>query len=115
MTDIADIAFAQVSEEEKKRFEGKIKEEGSWMGYKLRQFWVSGLDWIGILQTHLSYTRQTIDNGAPDQIEHYNSKPRLRAIGPKMPIDLNPSAPAHIPAATSRSAATLLTGVVGLL
>ena len=41
MTDIADVAFAQVSEEEKKRFDGKIKQEGSWMGYKLRQFWVS--------------------------------------------------------------------------
>ena len=41
MTDIADIPFAQVSEEEKKRFDGKIKQEGSWMGYKLREFWVS--------------------------------------------------------------------------
>ncbi|PIL28654.1 hypothetical protein GSI_08696 [Ganoderma sinense ZZ0214-1] len=53
MTDIADVPFAQVSEEEKKRFDGKIKQEGSWMGYKLREFW-------------------TIDNGVRDQIEHYN-------------------------------------------
>ena len=41
MTDIADVPFAQVSEEEKKMFDGKIRQEGSWMGYKLRQFWVS--------------------------------------------------------------------------
>lgn len=41
MTNIADVPFAQVPEEEKKRFDGKIKQEGSWMGYKLRQFWVS--------------------------------------------------------------------------
>ena len=36
MTDIADVPFARVSEEEKKRFDGKIRQEGSWMGYKMR-------------------------------------------------------------------------------
>ena len=39
--DIADIPFTQVSEEEKKKYAGKIREEGSYQGYKLRQFWVS--------------------------------------------------------------------------
>lgn len=51
--DIADIPFTQVGEEEKKRYAGKIREEGSYQGYKLRQFW-------------------HIDSGVRDQIEHYN-------------------------------------------
>ncbi|KAI1787058.1 Clavaminate synthase-like protein [Ganoderma leucocontextum] len=53
MVDIADVPFTQVSEEEQKSFTGKIKEAGSYRGYKPRQFW-------------------TIDNGVRDQIEHYN-------------------------------------------
>ncbi|KAI0752450.1 Clavaminate synthase-like protein [Daedaleopsis nitida] len=53
MTDIADIPFTQVPEAELKQFESKIKEVGSYRGFKPRQFW-------------------TIDNGVRDQIEHYN-------------------------------------------
>ncbi|KAI0630153.1 Clavaminate synthase-like protein [Trametes polyzona] len=53
MIDIADIPFTQVSEEEQKQFVSKIKEVGSYRGYKPRQYW-------------------TIDNGVKDQIEHYN-------------------------------------------
>ena len=41
MMDIADVPFTQVSDEEKSSFAGKIKEVGSYRGYKPRQFWVS--------------------------------------------------------------------------
>ncbi|KAI1787059.1 Clavaminate synthase-like protein [Ganoderma leucocontextum] len=53
MVDIADIPFTQVSEEDKQQFTSKIKETGSYRGFKPREFW-------------------TIDNGVRDQIEHYN-------------------------------------------
>ncbi|KAI0752451.1 Clavaminate synthase-like protein [Daedaleopsis nitida] len=53
MVDIADVPFSQVREDEQKLFTSKIKEVGSFRGYKPRQFW-------------------TIDNGVRDQIEHYN-------------------------------------------
>ncbi|KAF7793433.1 hypothetical protein EIP86_004545 [Pleurotus ostreatoroseus] len=53
MTDIADLAFSKVSDSEKRQFEGKLKEEGTYQGYKLRKYW-------------------HIDNGVQDQIEHYN-------------------------------------------
>ena len=38
--DIADVPFAQVPEDEKKRYAGDIKQTGSYRGYKLRQYWV---------------------------------------------------------------------------
>ena len=38
--DIADVAFSQVSDEEKKQYASSIKEAGIYSGYKLRQFWV---------------------------------------------------------------------------
>ena len=41
MMDIADAPFTQVSDEEKSSFAGRIKEVGSYRGYKPRQFWVS--------------------------------------------------------------------------
>ena len=40
--DIGDIAFSQVSEEEKRERVAKIAEDGSKIGYKMRQLWVSG-------------------------------------------------------------------------
>lgn len=40
MFDIADVPFAQVSDEEKQAYLGKIKETGSFQGYKLRNYWV---------------------------------------------------------------------------
>ncbi len=43
MFDIADVAFAQVPEEEKKQFSANFKETGLYSGYKLRQYWVSFL------------------------------------------------------------------------
>ncbi|TFK89218.1 Clavaminate synthase-like protein [Polyporus arcularius HHB13444] len=51
--DIADVPFSQVTDEEKKRFAGDIKQTGSYRGYKLRQYW-------------------HINNGVRDQLEHYN-------------------------------------------
>ncbi|KAI0708359.1 Clavaminate synthase-like protein [Earliella scabrosa] len=53
MVDIADVPFTQVPDEELKQFTSKIKEVGSYRGYKPREFW-------------------TIDNGVRDQIEQYN-------------------------------------------
>lgn len=38
--DIADVPFAQVSDEEKQKYAGKMLEVGSYQGYKLRQYWV---------------------------------------------------------------------------
>ena len=43
MFDIADIPFARVSEEEKKIYVAKMKETGSYQGYKPRQYWVKPL------------------------------------------------------------------------
>ena len=40
MFDVADVAFAQVPEEEKKQFTANFKETGLYSGYKLRQYWV---------------------------------------------------------------------------
>ena len=40
MFDIADIPFARVSEEEKKIYVARMKETGSYQGYKPRQYWV---------------------------------------------------------------------------
>lgn len=40
MFDIADVPFTQVPEEELGQFTAKIKENGSYKGYKHREFWV---------------------------------------------------------------------------
>ncbi|KAF8646663.1 hypothetical protein AX16_007161 [Volvariella volvacea WC 439] len=53
MFDIADVPFAHVSEEEKSVYAGKMKETGSYQGYKPRQYW-------------------HINSGVHDQLEHYN-------------------------------------------
>ena len=41
MFDIADVPFAMVSEEEKKVYMARMKESGSYQGYKPRQYWVN--------------------------------------------------------------------------
>ncbi|KAL0571836.1 hypothetical protein V5O48_010132 [Marasmius crinis-equi] len=51
--DIANVPFAQVPEEEKKQFDSKPHETGSFQGYKLRQYW-------------------HIEGGVRDQVESYN-------------------------------------------
>ncbi|KAJ6464088.1 hypothetical protein C8R45DRAFT_1175467 [Mycena sanguinolenta] len=53
MFDIADVPFSCVDPEEKRSYTAKIKETGSFQGYKLRQYW-------------------HIDNGVYDQLEHYS-------------------------------------------
>ena len=40
MVDIADVPFTQVSEAEKQQYASKIKETGSYRGFKPREFWV---------------------------------------------------------------------------
>ncbi|KAI0321759.1 hypothetical protein OF83DRAFT_1097876 [Amylostereum chailletii] len=40
MLDIGSIAFDEVSDEEKRQFEARIKETGTYLGYKLPQYWV---------------------------------------------------------------------------
>ncbi|KAJ6453599.1 Clavaminate synthase-like protein [Mycena sanguinolenta] len=52
MFDIADVSFTCVDAEEKRLYAAKIKETGSFQGYKPRQYW-------------------HIDNGVHDQIENY--------------------------------------------
>ncbi|KAI0303681.1 Clavaminate synthase-like protein [Multifurca ochricompacta] len=70
--DIAAVPFEQVGSEEKKHFEARIKETGSFMGYKPLQYW------------HIA-------NGVRDRIEHYNfnrnvnSKPHPDALRPFLP------------------------------
>ncbi|KZV83770.1 Clavaminate synthase-like protein [Exidia glandulosa HHB12029] len=51
--DIADVAFSGVSPQDKETYVAKMKENGSYQGYKPRQYW-------------------HIDNGVRDQNEHYN-------------------------------------------
>jgi len=53
IVDIAALAFDDVSEEEKLRYQARIKETGEYLGYKLPQYW------------HIA-------NGVKDRIEHYN-------------------------------------------
>lgn len=43
MVDIAALAFDDVSEEEKLRYQARIKETGEYLGYKLPQYWVCGV------------------------------------------------------------------------
>ncbi|KAI0267717.1 Clavaminate synthase-like protein [Gloeopeniophorella convolvens] len=70
--DIAAVPFEQVGPEEKKRHEAKIKETGTFMGYKPLQYW------------HIA-------NGVRDRIEHYNLnrnvelKPHPEAVQPLLP------------------------------
>ncbi|THH32867.1 hypothetical protein EUX98_g1352 [Antrodiella citrinella] len=53
MFDVANVAFANVTDEEKQKYNGKMLETGSYQGYKLRQYW-------------------HIDAGVHDQVENYN-------------------------------------------
>ncbi|KAJ7450797.1 hypothetical protein FB451DRAFT_715989 [Mycena latifolia] len=53
MFDIADVPFSCVGSDEKQLYAGRMKEVGSYQGYKPRQYW-------------------HIDNGVHDQLEHYN-------------------------------------------
>ncbi|KAF8214422.1 hypothetical protein K438DRAFT_1562644 [Mycena galopus ATCC 62051] len=53
MFDIADVPFTCVEPEEKYLYTAKMKENGSYQGYKPREYW-------------------HIDNGVQDQLEHYN-------------------------------------------
>lgn len=70
--DIAAVPFEQVLPEEKKRYEAKIKETGTFIGYKPLQYW------------HIA-------KGVKDRIEHYNlnrnvdSKPHPEAVQPLLP------------------------------
>ncbi|KAG7087321.1 hypothetical protein E1B28_013298 [Marasmius oreades] len=72
MLDIANVPFEQVADEEKKRFDSKPHETGSFQGYKLRQYW------------HL-------EGGVRDQIEAYNinhdvtRRPHPEVIQPFIP------------------------------
>ncbi|KAJ7025423.1 Clavaminate synthase-like protein [Mycena alexandri] len=53
MFDIADVPFSAVESDEKLLYTAKMKENGSYQGYKPREYW-------------------HIDNGVHDQLEHYN-------------------------------------------
>ncbi|TFK45778.1 Clavaminate synthase-like protein [Heliocybe sulcata] len=70
--DIANVPFDAVKNDEKGMYAGDIKGAGSYLGYKLRNYW-------------------HIDNGVQDQIEHYNinpdvnRKPHPQALRPFLP------------------------------
>jgi len=53
MLDIASVAFEEISDAEKLRYQARIKETGTYLGYKLPQYW------------HIA-------NGVRDRITHYN-------------------------------------------
>jgi hypothetical protein len=40
MLDIASVAFEEISDAEKLRYQARIKETGTYLGYKLPQYWV---------------------------------------------------------------------------
>jgi hypothetical protein len=42
IVDIAALTFDDVSEEEKLRYQARIKETGEYLGYKPPQYWVCG-------------------------------------------------------------------------
>lgn len=74
MFDIADIPFTQVKEEDKPQFTNNIKEVGSLQGYKPRSYWVCVTPGSDANYFDSPCASQKIDNGIPDQMEHYNSK-----------------------------------------
>ena len=71
--DIADVPFSQVSDEDKIKFSSKIKESGSYRGYKLRECWAR-IQEIILCSCVTDTSAKTISDGIKDQIEHYNSK-----------------------------------------
>ncbi|KAI1787054.1 Clavaminate synthase-like protein [Ganoderma leucocontextum] len=65
MTDIANVPFTEVPEDEQMQFVSKTKELGEWKGYKPRQYW-------------------HVDNGVRDQIHHYATvRPAFEQQHPK--------------------------------
>ena len=74
MFDIADVPFSVVGEEEKRLYEAKIKERGSFQGYKPRQWFVRPFR-LTLHNSMLSGHLQHIDNGVRDQLEAYNGTP----------------------------------------
>lgn len=69
MFDIAATAFDEVDHEEKLKYEAKIKQTGTYIGYKLPQYWVSS---YRCRASYLLTFHQHIANGVRDRIEHYN-------------------------------------------
>jgi hypothetical protein len=72
--DIADVPFEQVSEAEKEQYVGRMKQTGSYQGYKPRSYWVriplAIVHRLNLINTEV--TIQLVDNGVRDQIENYN-------------------------------------------
>jgi len=70
--DIADVPFAQVGDDEKQKYQGRMLQTGSYQGYKLRNYW------------HIAA-------GVHDQLEHYNinrdvtKKEHPKAVRPLLP------------------------------
>ncbi|KAF8888034.1 hypothetical protein BD779DRAFT_474689 [Infundibulicybe gibba] len=70
--DIADIPFSQVSTEDKQKYVAAMKTDGSYQGYKPRQYW-------------------HIDAGVRDQLEDYNIS--LDVTKKQHPVELRPFLP----------------------
>lgn len=74
MFDIANVPFEHVSESEKQEYLAAIKTNGSYQGYKPREYFVcSILSDTGICGVSDAMI-QHIDNGVRDQVELYSSK-----------------------------------------
>lgn len=52
MFDIANVPLAQVTDEEKIKFDGKMQQTGSYQGYKPRQYWVMSILTLPLRRPH---------------------------------------------------------------
>lgn len=64
------MSLLQVELEEKKQYETDIKKTGTFLGYKLPQYWVRLFRTNCMAGTYIEYLKH-IANGVKDRIEHY--------------------------------------------
>lgn len=71
MFDLSNYVVENVSEEEKQKHTGRMRETGTYRGYKPRKFWVRNI--TSIVKDRKLTSYQHIAGGVRDQIEQYNS------------------------------------------
>ncbi|KZT08076.1 Clavaminate synthase-like protein [Laetiporus sulphureus 93-53] len=94
---IGQVPFDEVPDDEKHKYEAKIKEKGTFRGYKLPSFW-------------------EIENGVRDRIEHYNFYNERGSVGSpdEHPTALRPFLP-EITAFLARSREQILRRILALI
>ncbi|KAI0035420.1 Clavaminate synthase-like protein [Vararia minispora EC-137] len=70
MIDIASVAFEEVDDEEKARYQARIKETGTYLGYKLPQYWVIA-NGVRDRITHYNFPRNVHDRNHPEALRPY--------------------------------------------